>query len=344
MKTNKQQLRDALQQKIDLKTKPQGSLGQLEEIALQVGFIQQTLTPTLSKPHIVVFAGDHGITAEGVSPFPQEVTYQMVFNFLQGGAAINVFSKQHDIALKVVDAGVNYDFESTSNLIHAKIGYGTKNFLYEPAMTNDECLQALKKGEQIVEELHLDGCNVIGFGEMGIGNTSAAAVLMSILTGLSIEECVGAGTGLDQEGIQHKIDVLKKSIHQHTIPKAPLDILALFGGYEIAMMTGAFLKAATLNMTILVDGFIVTAALLVATRHQPSVVDNCIFTHTSNEKGHQKMLDSLDAKPVLDISMRLGEGTGVAVAYPLIQSAVCFLNEMASFESAGVSTSDEVHA
>lgn len=344
MKTNQQQLRDALQQKIDLKTKPQGSLGQLEEIALQVGFIQQTLTPTLSKPHIVVFAGDHGITAEGVSPFPQEVTYQMVFNFLQGGAAINVFSKQHDIALKVVDAGVNYDFESTSNLIHAKIGYGTKNFLYEPAMTNNECQQALKKGEQIVEELHLEGCNVIGFGEMGIGNTSAAAVLMSILTGLSIEECVGAGTGLDQEGIQHKIDVLKKSIHQHTIPKSPLDILALFGGYEIAMMTGAFLKAATLDMTILVDGFIVTAALLVAARHQPSVVDNCIFTHTSNEKGHQKMLDSLDAKPVLDMSMRLGEGTGVAVAYPLIQSAVCFLNEMASFESAGVSTSDEVHA
>ena len=333
-----------LQEKTDLKTKPVGSLGQLETIAKRIGLIQNTLSPALNQPHIIVFAGDHGITEEGVSPYPQEVTYQMVFNFLQGGAAINVFSKQNNIALKVVDAGVNFDFEEGANLINAKIGYGTKNFANQPAMTSEECSQALNKGAEIVTEIQEQGCNIVGFGEMGIGNTSAAAALMAVYTGIPIEDCVGAGTGLDSEGVQHKISVLKKALEKNTVTEDAIEKLAIFGGFEIAMITGAMLKAAVLKMTIMVDGFIVTSALLAASKINKEVLDYCIFTHTSHEKGHQKMLAHLNADPILDLNMRLGEGTGGAVAYPIIQSAVTFLNEMASFESAGVSNKEGVEA
>jgi len=333
-------LSEDLQNKIDLKTKPVGSLGKLEIIAKKIGLIQDTLSPVLKHPHIIVFAGDHGITEEGVSPYPQEVTYQMVFNFLQGGAAINVFSKQNNITLKVVDAGVNFDFEKGADLINAKIAYGTKNFANQPAMTKEECSQALDKGAEIVAKIQEGGCNVVGFGEMGIGNTSAAAVLMAVYTGIPIEDCVGAGTGLDSEGVQHKIKVLKKAIEHNIISEDAIDKLALFGGFEIAMMTGAMLKAAALKMTIMVDGFIVSAALLAASKINKGVLDYCIFTHTSHEKGHQKMLNYLNVEALLDLNMRLGEGTGGAVAYPIIQSAVTFLNEMASFESAGVSNKE----
>jgi len=337
VETNNKELTAQLQHKIDLKTKPVGALGELEKIALKIGLIQETLSPELNNPHIIVFAGDHGITEEGVSPYPQEVTYQMVFNFLQGGAAINAFSKQNEIALKVVDAGVNFDFEDAPNLIQAKIGHGTKNFMKEPAMSMDECIQAVAKGREIVSEVHQSGCNVIGFGEMGIGNTSAAAALMSVFTDISIEDCVGAGTGLDQEGINKKVITLKKAVELHEIAGEPMGKLAQFGGFEIAMITGAFLEAAKLKMTIMVDGFIVTSGLLVAAAINKQVLDCCVFTHTSNEKGHQKMLKHLGAKPLLNLGMRLGEGTGGAVAYPIIKSAVTFLNEMASFDSAGVS-------
>ena len=333
-------LKEQLQHKIDFKTKPIGALGQLEKVALQIGAIQNTLSPTLNNPHIVVFAGDHGITAEGVSPYPQEVTYQMVFNFLQGGAAINVFSKQNHINLKVVDAGVNFNFEPNANLIHAKIAHGTKNFLQETAMTPEQCDQAIAKGASIVEEIHQQGCNIIGFGEMGIGNTSSAAMLMSILTNTPIADCVGAGTGLDNEGINKKKNVLEEAINKHTITGSALDTLATFGGFEIAMMVGAFLKAAELKMTLMVDGFIVTSALLVASKLNPTILDYCIFTHQSNEKGHRKMLEHLKAEPLINLGMRLGEGTGGAVAYPIIESAISFLNEMASFESAGVSEAE----
>jgi len=332
------ELTEALQQKINLKTKPIGSLGKLETIALQIGRIQNTLTPHLSKPHIIVFAGDHGITEEKVSPFPQEVTHQMVFNFLQGGAAINVFSKQHHIALKIVDAGVNFNFEAHPNLEHAKIGYGTQNFAITPAMGITHCGAAIQKGGEYVLKAYEDGCNSIGFGEMGVGNTSAAAALMSVFTEIPITDCVGAGTGLDTNGIKHKKEVLGKAIKKHGISNNPIENLATYGGFEIAMLVGAFLKAAENQMTILVDGFIVTAALLVASKIDINVLDYCVFTHTSHEKGHQKMLTYLKATPLFDMEMRLGEGTGVAVAYPIIQSAICFLNEMASFESAGVSS------
>jgi nicotinate-nucleotide--dimethylbenzimidazole phosphoribosyltransferase len=330
-------IEEALLSKINNKTKPPGSLGILEKIALQIGTIQNTLTPVLNKPTIVVFAGDHGIAREGVSPFPQEVTYQMVFNFLQGGAGINVFSRQNGIEIKVVDAGVNFNFEPHPDLINAKIDHGTKSYLDEPAMTEAQCNSAIKKGGDIVQDIFNNGCNVIGFGEMGIGNTSSAAIIMSLLCKLPLEECIGRGTGLNDAGLEKKKTILKQALANHNFEHTPLNVLRVFGGFEVAMICGAMLKAAELKMVILVDGFITTAALLVAKGINERVLDYCIFSHQSNEQGHAFMLQHLKASPVLHLGMRLGEGTGAAVAYPIIQSAVNFLNQMASFESAGVS-------
>lgn len=328
----------ALQHKIDNKTKPLGSLGQLEKIALQIGAIQQTLSPVLKHPAIVVFAGDHGIASEGVSPFPQEVTYQMVFNFLQGGAGINVFARQNGMQVKVVDAGVNFDFNQHPDLIHAKVGMGTKSYLHEPAMTTAASEDAIAKGAAIVQEIQQSGCNVIGFGEMGISNTSSAAIIMSLLCDIPLEQCIGRGTGHDDEGLTKKRVILAEAMIRHNnMEKTPLNILSTFGGFEIAMMCGAMLHAASNGMIILVDGFISSAALLVAAKINTHVLDYCIFTHQSNEQGHYLMLAHLKAVPLLSLGMRLGEGTGAAVAYPVIQAAVNFLNEMASFESAGVS-------
>ncbi|MCG8697532.1 MAG: nicotinate-nucleotide--dimethylbenzimidazole phosphoribosyltransferase [Bacteroidales bacterium] len=328
-----------LKKKIDLKTKPIGSLGKLEELALKIGKIQNTLSPSLKKPTMLVFAADHGLTAEGVSPFPKDVTYQMVMNFIGGGAAINVFCRQTDIKLKVVDAGVDYDFDSSLPLIHAKITHGTKNIMQEPAMSMEICQQAISKGREIVKKEHDGGCNVIGFGEMGIGNTSAAALLMHKYTGLPIEDCTGRGTGHDDEGLKRKTGILKKASVKYEVTD-PLEILANYGGLEIAMMCGAILEAKKLGMLILVDGFISTSAVLAAMKMDSSIPSNLIFTHVSEEKGHRLMLDYLKVNPVLNLGMRLGEGSGVAVTYPIIKSAVAFLNEMASFEDAGVSTQD----
>lgn len=331
---------EQLQYKINNKTKPLGSLGKLEEIALQIGKIQDSLTPELNEPAILVFAADHGIADAGVSPFPKEVTQQMVLNFLQGGAAINVFCKQNKINLKVIDAGVDADFQNHPSLIQAKIARGTKNILESAAMTIDECKKAIETGGNIVTEQYNNECNIIGFGEMGIGNTSSASLIMSKITGIQIDECVGKGTGHNSDGLRRKKDILKSALEKHPINNDPLSILSTFGGFEIAMITGAFLKAAELNMTILVDGFIVTSALLIAHKMNPEVLKNCIFTHTSNEQGHVKMLNYLGADPLLNLQMRLGEGTGAAVAFPIIQSAVNFLNQMASFEDAGVSNKE----
>lgn len=334
-----------LQQIIDQKTKPLGALGQLEAIALQVGLIQNTTTPVISKPHIVVFAADHGIAATGlVNPYPQAVTAQMVRNFLGGGAAINVFCRQHAIGLSVVDAGVAYEWEDAlqqdTRFIQNKIAAGTANYLEGPAMTAEQCAVALQKGREVVEQLSDAGCNTIGFGEMGIGNTSSAALIMSSLLQLPVSECVGRGTGANDAQLQTKISTLEKAAQLHHIanlPHQPMQLLQAIGGFEIAMMTGAYLEACAQGMVIVVDGFITTAALLLAKTINPAVIGNCIFAHCSGEKGHQKMLDYLDAKPLLHLGMRLGEGTGAALAIPLVQSAVLFLTEMASFASAGVS-------
>ena len=349
-------LQEQLQQKINSKTKPLGALGMLEELALKIGLLQNSLSPSIHKPHIVVFAGDHGIAATGkVNPYPQAVTAQMVLNFVHGGAAINVFTKQHNIGLTVVDAGVKVDFDASLPIIHAKINYGTADYSAYNAMTIDEVNAAIEKGKEIIEQIAKpptseglgEVCNTIGLGEMGIGNTSSASLIMHHLLNLSLIECVGRGTGSNDEQLQRKLTTLEEVSHFHKLNSYDItahELLCKIGGYEIAMMAGAYLKAAELNMLIIVDGFISTAALLVA--EQLAKYNSAIspfsgwglfFAHCSDENGHRKMLDHFNAKPVLQVGMRLGEGTGAALAIPLLQSAVLFLNEMASFETAGVS-------
>lgn len=332
-------LMTGLQEKINLKTKPQGALGMLEQIALQAGLIQNTLTPELRQPHMIVFAADHGIAAEGVSAYPQEVTAQMVHNFLSGGAAINVFCRQHNIKLTVVDAGVKSELPDHPELINRKIAQGTASFLSGKAMTVEQCNAAMQAGMELAENIAASGSNVIGFGEMGIGNTSSASMLTSIFCNRPLEQCVGRGTGLNDAQWNRKIKVLQKAAALHNLHKEadPVEVLTTFGGFEVAMMAGAMLEAAQRNMIILVDGFITSAAFLAAHALQPNILDYSFFCHQSEEQGHTRLLHYLKVKPILQLGMRLGEGTGVAVAYPVIQSAVNFLSEMASFEQAGVS-------
>ena len=333
------QLDSALQNKINNKTKPLGALGQLEQLALQIGRIQQTLTPTLQQPHILVFAGDHGAAKVGVSAFPQDVTWQMVENFLAGGAAINVFAQHNGLALKVINAGVAHDFGPRDGLIDASIAPGTRNYVVEPAMSDEQCAAALAKGAEIARTLADAGCNVLGFGEMGIGNTAAASLITHALTGTPLADCIGRGTGLDDPGLARKRDLLTQTVNRASLP-CDADahrVLAEFGGFEIVMMAGAMLGAAERGMTLLIDGFIVSSALLAASRIEPAILDYCVFCHRSAEPGHLAQLHDFKAAPLLDLGLRLGEGTGAALAWPLIRAAVAFLNEMASFESAGVS-------
>lgn len=338
-----QSLRSALLDKINNKTKPIGALGMLESVALQIGLIQQTIVPQLNQPTILVFAGDHGIVEAGVSPYPQAVTAQMVMNFLQGGAAINVFTSQNNMLLRVIDSGVNHQFPPSENLIDAKVALSTQNFSLVAAMTDAQCEQSLKSGARVVDANIEVGCNVFGFGEMGIGNTSSASCLMSVLCGLPIEQCVGRGTGLDDAGLLHKLDVLTQAIAHHQLDgTSAMQVLQTFGGFEIAMMVGAMLRAAERHCTLLIDGFITTAALLVAVKLQPDILHYCIFTHCSDESGHQLMLNSLGVQPLLKMNLRLGEGSGAALAYPIVLASVNFLNHMASFESASVSQQKDV--
>ena len=327
-------LQEALSQRINNKTKPLGSLGKLEGLAAQIGLIQQTMAPELRQPAIVVFAADHGVVEEGISAFPQDVTWQMVENFLANGAAINVFARQNGIALHVVDAGVRHDFGSRESLLQMKVGDGTRNFARQAAMTDEECETALGYGRQLVSGLP---GNVLGFGEMGIGNTTSAAALMHALTDIPVAQCVGAGTGLSTEGILHKQHVIERAMALHGKSDSPLQVLATFGGFEIAMMVGAMLAAAERRMVLLIDGFIVSSALLVAARLQPAILDYCVFSHQSDESGHARMLSNLNVRPVLQLDLRLGEGTGAALVYPLLNAAVNFLNQMATFDSAAVS-------
>ncbi|MFA9188493.1 nicotinate-nucleotide--dimethylbenzimidazole phosphoribosyltransferase [Flavobacterium sp. FBOR7N2.3] len=327
----------SLQQKIDQKTKPIGSLGVLEKIAKQVATVFKTLEPKINQPHIVVFAADHGIAQHGVSAYPQDVTRQMLTNFLEGGAAINVFCKQNKIALSIVDAGVNYDFPSNTELITAKIDKGTHSFLNGPAMTEMQMNLCFSKGSEIVAAIAKQGGNCIGFGEMGIGNTATASVLMSVICNFSIEDCVGRGTGVDDEKLQFKIDILRKAVENYKGENDLESYLAYFGGFEILQMAGGMLEAYQQNMIFLVDGFICSVAFLVAFKKNPAIMNNAIFSHQSAEKAHKKLLDYLGVSAVLQLDLRLGEGTGCALVFPIIESAVAFLNEMASFESAGVS-------
>ena len=334
-------LTQALQHKLNNKTKPLGSLGRLESLALQLGEILNTELPVLQQPQMVVFAGDHGLTARGISAFPSEVSWQMVENFLTGGAAVSVLARQNAISLTVVDCGVNHNFldglapgVQRPGLLVRRVANGTADSSVQPAMTAAQCLQALRNGQDVVKGLP---GNALLLGEMGIGNTSAASLLLARLTGLDIEVCTGAGTGLDVAAVQRKTAVLREVLARHAAATAPLDALAALGGFEIATMVGAVLQAAQERRVVLVDGFIATSAVLVAHALQPLVLQRCVFAHRSGERGHEFMLQHLGKQALLDLGLRLGEGSGAALAWPLLQSACAILCDMASFESAGVS-------
>ena len=327
-------LYEQLQQILDNKTKPQGSLGRLETLAVQIGMIQGVINPQIKHPQIRVFAADHGLTKHGISAFPNSVTAQMVVNFLTGGAAINVLARQHNIELKVVDAGVASDFAAHPQLLNYKVRMGSRDALSEPAMTDTECLLALDNGMTIAKQLT---GNLLIVGEMGIGNTSAASLLLARLANLPIADCIGRGTGLDDAGLAHKQDILTQVLARHSDANTPFAALAALGGLEIAMMAGALIQAASARQILLIDGFIASVALLVAERLAPGVLQYAVFAHHSVEPGHAHLLKLLNAKPLLDMQMRLGEGSGAALAYPLLQSACAIINEMASFSDAGVS-------
>jgi nicotinate-nucleotide--dimethylbenzimidazole phosphoribosyltransferase len=328
---------DALRARIDAKTKPHGSLGRLEELALRMGQMHDTDAPELRGGTVLVFAGDHGLAAEGVSPFPSAVTAQMVANFLAGGAAINVFARQNGLDLKVVDAGVAAELAPHPALIAAKVRAGTRNALHEAALTPEEVEECLRRGSEIVDTLSAGGSNAVLFGEMGIGNTSAAALLMSALIDVPVEECAGRGAGHDDAGLARKRAVLAAVRARHGVLGGAREALAAYGGCEIAMMTGAMLAAAERRMLIVNDGFIVSAALLCAARIEPRVLDYAVSAHGSAEQAHECLLAALGQRPLLGLGLRLGEGTGAALAWPLLVAACGFLREMATFASAGVS-------
>ncbi|MDD4591072.1 MAG: nicotinate-nucleotide--dimethylbenzimidazole phosphoribosyltransferase [Parabacteroides sp.] len=327
---------EALQDKIDNLTKPKGSLGMLEKIALQIGLIQQTLQPALHHPVNVIYASDHGIADEGVSQSPKEVTRQVVYNFMNGGAGICFLSRQHGFELKIVDGGVDFDFPPTPQIINRKIRKGTRNFLHEAAMTTEEMNLAINYGADIVTDCYNEGCNVISFGEMGVGNTAASSMWMTCLTRIPLFDCVGAGSGLNSEGVKHKCKVLEQALENYQGNGTAEDIIRYFGGYEMVMAVGGMLRAAELKMIILVDGFIMTNCVLAASKLYPEMLPYCLFGHCGDEAGHKRILDYLQATPLLSLGLRLGEGTGAVCAYPIVDSAVRMINEMDSFKKASI--------
>ncbi|WP_300814565.1 nicotinate-nucleotide--dimethylbenzimidazole phosphoribosyltransferase [uncultured Bacteroides sp.] len=329
-------IREALTDKINNLTKPKGSLGTLEELALQIGLVQQTLCPTLKKPQNIIFAADHGIVEEGVSLSPKEVTWQQISNFLHGGAGVNFLCRQHGFTLKIVDAGVDYDLPYEKGIINMKVRKGTRSYLHEAAMTEEEMDLCIERGAEVVRMCHEEGSNVLSFGEMGIANTSSSSLWMSCFTGIDLAQCVGAGSGLNQTGIRHKYEVLKQSLDNYRGDGSARDIIRYFGGLEMVMAVGAMLQAAELKKLILVDGFIMTNCLLAASRLYPEVVSYAIFGHCGDESGHKLVLDAMGARPLLHLGLRLGEGTGAICAYPIVDSAVRMINEMDNFAHASI--------
>lgn len=329
-------LRPSIIDKINNLTKPKGSLGRLEEMALQIALIQQTLTPALHKPQNIIFAADHGIVDEGVSLSPKEVTWQQLSNFLHGGAGVNFLCRQHGFELKIVDAGVDYDLPYEKGIIDMKVRRGTRNYLYEAAMKQEEMELCIERGAEVVRRCHEEGSNVLSFGEMGIGNTSSSSLWMTYFTGIPLEQCVGAGSGLNQQGIRHKYEVLKRSMENYNGDGSATDIIRYFGGLEMVMAVGAMLQAAELKMLILVDGFIMTNCMLAAMQLCPAVKDYAIFGHCGDESGHKLILEYIQAKPLINLGLRLGEGTGAICAYPLVDSAVRMINEMDNFAHASI--------
>ena len=336
-------LRPAIQEKIDNLNKPKGSLGRLEELAMQVCLIQQSLSPLLNHPCHLLLGGDHGIEREGVSVSPREVTWQQMMNFTRGGGGVNMFCRQHGFKLHIVDVGVDYDFPIENGkwkIENYKIAHGTKNFLYEPAMTEEEFNRAIEVGVELVDECITEGCQVLSIGEMGIGNTSPSSIWMHLFGDIPLKDCIGAGAGLDTPGIRHKYDVLRRAVINYQSNLSPLTShlspLFYFGGFEMIAAIGAMLRAAEQHLIILVDGFIMTACALAAIRLYPESQNYMIFTHCGDESGHRMMLDIVDAKPLLNLGLRLGEGTGALCAYPIIDSAVRMMNEMNNFKDAEI--------
>ena len=333
-------MRSAIQDKIDNLNKPKGSLGVLEELAMQVCLIQQTLTPSLTNPCHLLLGGDHGIEREGVSVSPREVTWQQMINFTRGGGGVNMFCRQHGFKLSIVDVGVDYDFSQVPGIIDCKIARGTKNFLYEPAMSEDEFDRAIEVGASLVDDCIADGCKVLCIGEMGIANTSPSSIWMSIFCDIPLDECIGAGAGLDSPGIRHKREILRQAVNTYKSFFSPLashlSPLIYFGGFEMIAAIGAMLRAAEQNLIILVDGFIMTACALAACKLYPEAKSYMVFGHCGDESGHRRMLDAMDAKPLLSLGLRLGEGTGALCAFPVLDSAVRMINEMNNFDNGNI--------
>ena len=363
-------IRPAIQEKIDNLNKPKGSLGVLEELAMQVCLIQQTLTPSLASPCHLLLGGDHGIEREGVSVSPREVTWQQMINFTRGGGGVNMFCRQHGFKLRIVDVGVDHDFKMEDGKLKIedyKIAPGTKDFLYEPAMSEEEFDKAIDIGASLVDDCVAEGCRVICIGEMGIGNTSPSSIWMSLLCDIPLDECIGAGAGLDTPGIQHKREVLHQAVAQFSSLNSPLGpmgrlrspseqepstlnpqfsilnsqfstlpVLRYFGGFEMIAAIGAMLRAAERHIIILVDGFIMTACALGAIRLYPAAQSYMVFGHCGDESGHRRMLDAIGARPLLSLGLRLGEGTGALCAFPILDSAVRMINEMNNFENGNI--------
>ena len=329
-----------IQKKIDHLNKPKGSLGTLEELAMQLCLIQHTMTPKLCHPCHFLFGADHGIEREKVSVSPREITWQQMINFTRGGGGVNMFCRQYGFELKIVDVGVDYDLSKVPGIINRKIALGTNNFLYGPAMTEEQMEQAIAVGVEMVDKAIAEGSNIGCMGEMGIANISPSSVWMSLFENVPLEECVGAGAGLDNEGIRHKYDVLKRSVDKY-LSMAPIDdtveyAIRYFGGFEMVAAIGAMLRAAERKITIMVDGFITSACASAAIRLYPAAFDYMIFGHKGDEGGHARMLQLMGAKPLLALGLRLGEGTGALCSYGIIESAVRMVREMNNFDNAHI--------
>ena len=356
-------LQASIQEKIDNLNKPKGSLGRLEELALQICLIQHTLEPSLAHPCHLLLGGDHGIEREGVSVSPREVTWQQMINFTRGGGGVNMFCRQHGFKLRIVDVGVDYDLSAVPGIINRKIARGTKNFLYEPAMSEEEFNRTIQIGSDLVDDCIQEGCRVLCIGEMGIANTSPSSIWMHLFGNIPLAECIGAGAGLDTPGIRHKYEVLSLAVENFRVKSEELrvknnsnhsesetnvnsslftlhssldEVIRSFGGFEMVAAIGAMLRAAEQHLIILVDGFIMTACAVATIKLYPAAQDYMIFTHCGDESGHKKMLDIVGAKPLLQLGLRLGEGTGALCAFPIVDSAVRMMNEMNNFQNAKI--------
>jgi len=332
-------LRPAIQDKIDNLNKPKGSLGRLEELAMQVCLVQQTLSPSLAHPCHLLLGGDHGIEREGVSVSPREVTWQQMINFTRGGGGVNMFCRQHGFKLRIVDVGVDYDLSQVDGIINRKIARGTRNFLHEAAMTKEQYEQSVKVGAELADACIDEGCRVLCIGEMGIANTSPSSIWMHLFCHIPLDQCVGAGSGINAEGIRHKYDVLQRALahfHEQYASFTAEDVIRYFGGFEMVVAIGAMLRAAERQTLTLVDGFIMTACALAAIQLHPEVRDYMVFCHSGDESGHRLMLDAMGADPILSLGLRLGEGTGALCAFPIVDSAVRMINEMNNFQNANI--------